>query len=919
MKFLLNRKNMMVSALLVIAVITGAWAITTGNKQIDFSTQVKPIINKNCITCHGGVKAKAGFSLLFREEALANTESGKPAIIPGDADASEMIRRLTSKDPEERMPYEHEPLPKEDIEILRKWIDQGAAWGDHWAYVPLKPVDIPQSKTFFGLVGSKSEWAQNEVDNFIEAKWDEEKLQPSPQADKATLLRRLSLDIIGMPAPQHLADKFLKDVSTDAYNALVDSLLASKHFGEKWASMWLDLARYADTKGYEADIGRNIWPYRDWVINALNTNMPYDSFLLKQIAGDLLKDPTDADYIATAFHRNSMTNDEGGTDNEEFRTSAVIDRVNTTWTAVMGTTFGCVQCHAHPYDPFKYEDYYKFMAFFNDTRDEDTEADYPLLRVYNTADSSKLLELTTWLSNNVSKEKAKQYYSFLKTWQPSINSLLCDEYVNAALVSSWYTGMRRNSSCRLPNVLLENRDELMFRYTSSKNGGTWVIHTDSLNGPVLKTISLEATKDWKITSVNIPGIKGYHDLYFTYQNPNLTSAEETGVLFDWFYFTETFPGKEKQGYDIAYRQFWELMNAKVTTTPIMMDNPSFMHRASYVFERGNWLVKGDKVTPDVPKSLNPFPSNAPKNRLGLALWLTSKQNPLTARTMVNRVWEQLFGAGLAETLEDLGTQGVPPTHMELLNYLSYQFMNDDNWSLKQLIRKIVTSATYKQDSKITPELMEKDPQNKFYARAPRVRLSSEQVRDQSLCISGLMSSKMYGPGVMPYQPKGIWLSPWNGAEWVQSKGEDQYRRAVYTYWKRSAAYPSMLTFDGVSREVCTARRIRTNTPLQALTTLNDSAFIDAARHFAYRMQGKATDVKSQISEGFAMATYKSIDDKSLAALLKLYNKALSQFKNDSDKICEMTGGMNKHTSAETAALIVVANAMLNLDEVVTKN
>ena len=393
-----------------------------------------------------------------------------------------------------------------------------------------------------------------------------------------------------------------------------------------------------------------------------------------------------------------------------------------------------------------------------------------------------------------------------------------------------------------------------------------------------------------------------------------------GAMFDWFYFTEELPGKEKPGYAETKNEYWKLLKANVPTTPVMMDNPTDMHRASYIFERGNWMVKGDKVTPDVPKSLNPFPANAPRNRLGLAQWLTSKQNPLTARTMVNRVWEQLFGTGLAETLEDLGSQGIPPTHVELLDWLSYQFMNTDNWSTKKLLRTIVMSATYQQGSKITPELEQKDPYNKFYARGARVRLSAEQVRDQCLSVSGLLCDKMYGPSVFPYQPNGIWLSPWNGAEWLQSKGEDQYRRALYTYWKRSAAYPSMMTFDGVSREVCTVRRIRTNTPLQALTTLNDSAYIDLARHFAYRMQNDAgSDVAKQISKGYLLATNHDIDDKSLKALMNLYNTAFHQFKNDADKTCEIIGGMNEHTNAETAALTVVANAMLNLDEVVTKN
>ena len=375
------RKLMIVVSILLVFML--AFTYISTHKPIDFTLQVKPIINKNCITCHGGVRQKGGFSLLFREEALANTKSGKPAIIPGDADNSEIIRRLTLNDPEERMPYKHDPLSKENIDIIRRWINEGAHWGKHWAYVPVTKVEVPELRTFFNLIPKKSKWAQNAVDNFIEQKLKENNLKPSPQADKHVLLRRVSLDLIGMPAPEHLAKKFLEGNSNHDYTDLVDSLLASPHYGEKWTGMWMDVARYADTKGYEKDEARNMWKYRDWLIHAFNDDKPYDKFITEQIAGDLMPDATDDEFIATVFHRNTMTNDEGGTDNEEFRTSAIIDRVNTTWDGIMGTTFGCVQCHSHPYDPFKHDEYYKFLAFFNNTRDEDTQDDYPLLRQYN--------------------------------------------------------------------------------------------------------------------------------------------------------------------------------------------------------------------------------------------------------------------------------------------------------------------------------------------------------------------------------------------------------------------------------------------------------------------------------------------------------------------------------------------------------
>jgi hypothetical protein len=423
-----------------------------------------------------------------------------------------------------------------------------------------------------------------------------------------------------------------------------------------------------------------------------------------------------------------------------------------------------------------------------------------------------------------------------------------------------------------------------------------------------------------MTERNIPISTGTHDLYFTYSNPNLKNPEENGIMFDWFYFTEHFPGLGKKGYDENKKIFWSLINKEVPTTPIMMENPADMHRKTQVFERGNWLVKGDIVQPETPHSLNPFPKNAPHNRLGLAEWITSKENPLTSRTIVNRLWEQLFGTGLAETLEDLGTQGIPPSNQELLDWLSWKMMNDYKWSIKKLLKEMVMSATYQQDARLNETSLEKDPSNKLFGRGARIRLSAEQVRDQALCISGLMSNKMYGPSVMPYQPDGIWLSPYSGARWVLSVGEDQYRRALYTYWKRTAPYPSMMTFDAAAREVCTARRIRTNTPLQALVTLNDSAYLETARFFAYRMQklgGK--QIRDQISKGYELAVYKSIPEAKLNALEKLYNDALDKFKKDKDKTCEMIGQVNEHTNPETAALIVVANAMLNLDELITKD
>jgi Protein of unknown function (DUF1553)/Protein of unknown function (DUF1549)/Planctomycete cytochrome C len=892
-------------------------------KPIDFSSQVKPILNKKCITCHGGVRRKGGFSVLFRSEALGKTESGKRAIIPGDPDHSELIKRITYTDPEERMPYRHEPLSKEEISLLKQWIKEGAPWGDHWAFVPVRPVQIPMPKSgWFGLVPSrKPDWVINNIDYFIYDKLRQEKLQPSRQADKPTLLRRVSLDLTGLPPSDAMARQFLADSTAGAYEKLVDRLLGSPHFGERWAALWMDLARYADTKGYERDDSRSIWRYRDWLIRAFNNNEPYDRFLTEQIAGDLLPNPSDDQYIATAFHRNTMTNDEGGTDNEEFRTAAVLDRVNTTWEALMGTTFGCVQCHSHPYDPFTHDEYYQFMAFFNDTRDEDTYGDYPLLRTFNERQHLQLDSLTTWVSREASRDQASRINCFLRTWQPSINSLTADKFVNSELADSKWLIFRNHAVARLKAVDLQGARSLIYRFISWNGNGVWTMHLDSPDGLVLASVREKKAEDWTIATVDFPVQSGVHDIYLTYENPQLKKPNESGLQFDWFHFTQEFPGAGRPGHDQYQRMFWALVKASVPTTPVMMDNPADMHRVTQVFERGNWLVKGKVVEPSVPHALNPLPPGAPRNRMGLAMWLVNDQNPLVSRALVNRLWEQLFGTGLVETLEDLGTQGAAPSHQELLDYLAWTFMHEDKWNIKMILKEMVMSATYRQDSKVSPDALQKDPFNKWYARGSRVRLSAEQVRDQALAVSGLLSEKMYGPSVMPYQPKGIWLSPWNGQDWVASGGEDQYRRALYTYWKRTAPYPSMITFDGASREVCIARRIRTNTPLQALVTLNDEVYVDAARHFAYRMEREARkgDVADQISQGYQMALHAPISAAKLEVLERLYAEALQKFQGDPDRTCEMIGVMDEHNNPQTASLVVVANVMLNLDELITKN
>jgi hypothetical protein len=884
---------------LVFLLLAGIFFFFPDTDKIDYNTQVKPIINKKCIACHGGVKRESQFSLLFRQDALSPAESGRRPIVPGDVHNSELVSRISSNDPQERMPYKKDPLTREEISILTKWIEQGAEWGDHWAYVPVKEQIVPPA----------SSWTRNDIDKFILERMSQEELSPSSPAEPARLLRRASLDIIGMPANEEVRKRYLSSGSDEVYTELVDSLLASPRFGERWAAAWLDLARYSDTKGYERDYIRTIWRYRDWLIDAFNRDMPYDSFLIEQLAGDLLPDPTDKQYLATAFHRNTMTNDEGGTDNEEFRTAAVIDRVNTTWEALMGTTFSCVQCHSHPYDPFRHEEYYKFMAYFNNSRDEDTYEDYPVLRHLDSLDEAKLAEITQWISEKASPARAREAELFVKTWQPAVYSLQADKMVNAALADTKWLSLRNKSWARLPRVALNGSNRLVYRFESYKPGGILTISADRPNGPVLAVVRPKLNKDWTVEEIPIKPLDGVHDLYLSYTNPALKNPNEGGMLFDWLYFTDdAIPwGKGPQR-----AEYWKLLLKDVPVTPIMIENPAGMRRTTQVFKRGNWLVKGDTVEPGVPSSMPALPKDAPDNRLGLAIWMTDPGHPLVARTIVNRVWEQIFGVGLVETLEDFGTQGSGPTHAELLDHLSWKLMHDYDWSLKKLIREIVTSATYQQDSRVTEEHLAKDPLNRLYARAPRVRLNAEQVRDETLAVAGLLSDKMYGPGVMPYQPDGIWLSPYNGLKWVRSKGEDQYRRAVYTYWKRTAPYPSMMTFDGSAREVCQARRIRTNTPLQALVTLNDSVYVDAARHLAMKMKNSGQDISQQIERGYELAIGTKPSPAKLDVLMKLY-------QTTSKPEIKAVGNMPQESEDVDKAMVLVANAILNLDEFVMKN
>ncbi len=899
-------------ALVLVAMGILLWWMLPASEKVDFSTQIKPILNNKCISCHGGVKKNAGFSLLFEEEAFAATKSGKPAIVRGNASKSELIRRLHEDDPELRMPYQKPKLSEEEIDLLTRWIDQGAEWGEHWAYTLPEEVPVPQPSQEAGFMPQTNTFVQNDIDPFILARLEEHLMPPNDEAAPNILARRVALDLTGLPPKQSLFENFTSGSLT--YESLVDSLLASSAYGEKWASWWLDLARYADTKGYERDAGRSMWQYRDWVIRALNNDLPFDQFTLQQLAGDLLPDPTIEQLIATAFHRNTMNNDEGGTEDEEFRTASIIDRVNTTFEVWQSTTMGCVQCHSHPYDPFKHKEYYELMAFFNNTRDEDTWSEDPNLYFYNSSEKAKVERIKKWVATHGTPELAKQYTNFLTFKEPVYQAHLSENFVNGELADTKWLALWDNGSCNLNNIKTHGATALYLHYQSRINGTTMTIKQDNAEGEVLANFTINKTDGNIIRKIPFKKVTGKVHLYIEANNDQIPPETSTSAI-TWFAFLPDLPGKTQSGYKTIERTFLELLNTKAPTLPIMVENPTHMKRTTQLFERGNWLLKTDTVQPKTPGVLNTWQETWPTDRMGLALWVIDKKNPLTARTLVNRVWHQLFGRGLVATIEDIGTQSDPPSHPALLDWLALRFMNEHAWSLKSLIKEIVLSGTYRQASISTPDLFEKDPENKWYARAPRLRLSAEQIRDQALAISGILSTKKYGPGVMPPQPEGVWQTVYNNEQWVESKGEDKHRRAIYTYLKRTSPYPSFLTFDAGSREVCTVRRTVTNTPLQALVTLNDPVYLEAAYHLAKSVHGKETQLA--ISEAYEKAIYKKITPQKLAALQDLYNTSFARFENDEKTVKEFLV-FEEQASTTLAALTTVTNAIMNLDEFLNK-
>ena len=907
-----------------------AYYVSSNQQKVDYSTQIKPILNKNCISCHGGVKKQGGFSLLFQEEALGKTKSGKPAIVPGHPEQSSFIQRLHSNDPEEKMPYQRPALSTEEIDLLTTWVKEGANWGDHWAYQAVENPRIPSGNWWekaLSWVGISSGWAKNDLDYFVQAEQKNHGLSHAEAAEKSDLLRRLFLDLTGLPPTHSDYAEFEQDNSANAYEKQVDKLLKSPHFGEKWAAMWMDLARYADTKGYEKDEARSIWKYRDYIIASFNQNKPYDQFIKEQLAGDLLPNPTENNYIATAFHRNTTNNDEGGTEDEEFRTAAILDRVNTTWEVLQGTSFGCVQCHSHPYDPIRHEEYYRYMAFFNNSRDEDVPDDSPTYKHYKLEDEKTIARLKTFLQNQpVATQKA--WGNMIRFVEPKIHPHWADQFDNGALADNKYLAIRHKGSARFKAVPMMGKTKLLIACRNSGPAPTILnIHQGTKTGPIIARIKLDTTlqekyaapkgrwvKGWAYTFVDIPSLPGEQDLVWEFINAKAKPDQTTATIGFWALLPEV-PVQLKST-EFENLAIQAIASEPEMTTPVMLENPVDYARTTRVFTRGSWLNPGAAIQPGIPGL---FKSAAISNRLDLANWMGSKSNPLTARVAVNRFWEQLFGIGIVESLEDLGSQGLPPANQPLLDHLAYKFQTDFNYQPKEFLKYLVMSASYQQSSIVDEKTREKDPNNRYITRGPRIRLSPEQLRDQVLVWSDLLSPKLGGPSVMPEQPEGIWNAPYSGMQWKKSDGEDQWRRSLYTYWRRSSPYPTMVTFDAGTRDICLSRRIRTNTPMQALNTLNDPVFLEASQFFARKYQESGLEF---IQKGYADLFGKKIAPKKAEKLNAFYKQTLDYYRTHSKETLAFLKICPDNDVPPNPAILVaktlVANALFNIDESVNK-
>ena len=1159
--------------------------------EIDFNRDIRPILSGKCLTCHGPdtKKREAGLRLDVREQATSQLESEETAVVPGKPEKSELINRVSTSDEFLRMPPAEsgKPLSKQEVQLLTQWIQQGAPYAKHWSYVKPKQPLPPTVQ--------QKDWPRNAIDAFILHRLEQEGLQPAPEAEKVTLIRRVALDLTGLPPTIEEVDSFLKDNSEEAYERMVDLYLKKPSFGEHWARKWLDLARYADSAGYADDPPRTIWAYRDWVIRAINNNLPFDQFTIEQLAGDLLPNPTQDQLVATAFHRNTLTNNEGGTNDEEFRNVAIVDRVNTTMAVWMGTTINCCQCHSHKYDPISQKEFYQLFAILNNSEDADRRNEAPLLEIWTPEqqqqkeDWNKQIKSLEQETQTLSPELKKSLSQWEKTFarEPKWNTLFPEQATarskqkvitnengtvfvpqsanqdittltfplkgernttpdtsakkslfpsvtairlvtlpheklpgkgaghangnftvtrilgalipgessqlkgqfvrvelpgnskilslaevqvfqgsnNVALQgtasqsstafqgpaqlaidgntngdynnakSTTHTNTEANpwwevklaEEQPVDHIIIWNRtdnnlhtrlNQFVVKVLDNNRKTVWEQKVNSSPNPNLK-LSLSGVRSIKFVSSYADYSQNKRDASFVLDGKNsaktgwsvggkLTEQHQLVLIpespIEWkpgdqlqlkieqlsaqtnqtlgqfkiesttnsqihalakiptniFSILQKKEAERSLSEQLEIGKYYltiapQLKQARnqlatlkkklsgmkpATTVPVMKELPTDKRRITHIQLRGNFLNKGDLVTTGLPQafhSLSEAEWNRCRNqektsnpnqlthldRLALARWLVDSNNPLTPRVIANRYWEVLFGSGIVQTSEEFGSQGSLPTHPQLLDWLAAELIRL-KWNRKALLKTIVMSATYRQSSKVTPDSLEKDPGNLLHDRGPRFRISAEMVRDQALFVSGLLSSKMYGPPVKPPQPQlGVRAAFGSGIDWQTSKGEDRHRRALYTTWRRSNPYPSMAVFDAPNREVCILNRDRTNTPLQALVTLNDPVYVEAAQSLGRRMNSHSGELNEQARFGFRLCLAREPNEEELKRLTDLYRSALKKLSQDETAAKELAtnpiGAIPADANmTELAAWTVVGNVLLNLDEMFLK-
>ncbi|NUM52442.1 MAG: DUF1553 domain-containing protein [Candidatus Hydrogenedentes bacterium] len=775
-------------------------SLTGSHHTVRFNRDVRPILSENCLKCHGPDEKQRKGGLRLDE-----FESAREALAPGRPDESEVLKRVMSHDPDERMPPAETKttLTEKQLATLRTWIAEGAQYESHWAFIQPRRPAVPAVK--------QTAWPRNPIDDFILARLESIGVAPSPEADRRTLIRRAYLDLIGLPPTPEEVDAFVNDTADGAYERVVDSLLASPHFGERWGRHWLDNARYADSDGYGIDAPRPIWKYREWVINAFNADVPFDQFTTKQLAGDLLPGATRDDIVATGFHRNTMFNGEGGVDPEEFRIAAIVDRVNTTGSVFLGLTIGCAQCHSHKYDPISQKEFYQLFAFFNN--DDEINIDLP---------------------SPEQEEQLKVARARIEEAQKALSS-----YVNAVedyLLADWEESVSAETRATFAASVQQGLDLPRAQRVPAQNDA--------------------------IRELFFSG-----DPEYAWRKADVREAQSKAPSVD------------------------SSMVLRARAEP----------RETYVHVKGDFTQHGDRVSPATLAVVKaPVPNGSAPTRLDLAQWLVHPNNPLTARVTVNRMWMHLFGRGIVETENDFGTQGTPPTHPDLLDWLATEFVTE-GWSMKHMIRLMVTSAAYRQSSAMRPDLHEVDPQNKLLARQSRVRLDAEILRDCGLAASGLLNPAIGGPSVFPPQPDGIMAQQKVARSWTPSEGLDRYRRGMYTFFWRASPHPSLVLFDGPDANMACTRRNRSNTPLQALTLLNEESCVEQAAAFAKRIVGEVPDDhNARIARAFELCLAREPREFEFDTIKALLEKERALAPD------------------EQSAWNSVARVLLNLDEFITR-